>query len=168
MDLRFRRLAITALALLAALALWGCQSGGETKDEQAQSANKPVKQEPQGPKVTGALDSQPISGLGFQRAVLSLDVKPGGEVSGVFQGGYDDKPFEVFVTGEVGSDGTLLATGEGTDGTLRIEGPLEANGFSGEVTGEIFTEEFSLPMALEPGKERAAEVEEEQDVEPVQ
>ena len=146
MDLRLRRFAIIALALFCGL-IGGCQSGGEPKQE-----TPPVKQEPTGPKVTGGLESQPISGLGFQRAVLSLDVKPSGEVSGVFEGGYRDKPFEVFVTGEVGPDGELSAKGEGSDGTVRIMGPLEARGFSGEVTGEVFTDEFSLPVAADPVK----------------
>jgi hypothetical protein len=145
-------IAVAALALCG-WALGGCQSGGEPKQEAP-----PVKQEPTGPKVTGALASQPISGLGFQRAVFSVDVEPSGEVSGVFTGGYEDKRFEVHVVGEVGPDGRLSAMGEDADGTVKIEGPLQANGFSGEVDGEIFTEEFSLPMALEPSNERAADV----------
>jgi hypothetical protein len=148
MNRRLRRLVVIAVA---SLALVGCQSGGDAKQDNAPTA--PVKQEPTGPAVTGPLESQSISGLGFQRAVLTLDVQPNGKVSGVFQGGYDDKPFELFVTGEVGADGVLLATGESTDGRARLEGPLEASGFSGEVTGEIFTEEFSLPMAAPPAKQ---------------
>lgn len=136
------------LVTFAAVALLGCQSGGEPKED-SQAAQMAKKQEPTGPAVTGSLASPPVSGLGFQRAILSLEVAPSGQVSGSFEGGYEEKPFEVPVAGEV-ADGTLVATGKSPDGAVSVSGPLEPSGFSGEVTGEIFTEQFSLPLAAEP------------------
>ncbi len=141
----------TVVVIFAALALIGCQSSAEPKED-AHAEQMAKKQEPKGPAVTGKLESPPVSGLGFQRAVLTLDVAPSGEVSGLFEGGYAEKPFEVPVTGEVSEDGTLTASGEASDGKVSVSGPLEASGFSGEVSGEVFTEDFSLPLAAEPTK----------------
>lgn len=136
------------LVIFAAVALLGCQSGGEPKEEQ-KATEAAAKQQPKGPALTGTLESPPVTGLGFQRAVLSLEVSPSGQVTGLFEGGFDQKPFEVPVTGEVADDGILTASGSATDGNVTVTGPLEAGGFSGEVTGEIFTEPFSLPLAAQ-------------------
>lgn len=147
-----RRLGQTLFVLLAALTLIGCQSGGQAKEDQADQ--KVVKkQEPRGPAVTGKLQSAPLSGEGFQGAVLVLDVTPEGQVSGVFEGGYQQKRFEVPLTGEVGEDGTLTASGQASDGTVQVSGPLQERGFAGEVSGEVFTEAFSLPLAAQPAAE---------------
>lgn len=126
----------------------GCKSGAEPEPEPQPAKTKPAK--PAGPAVTGRLASPPVSGLGFQHAILALDVAPSGEVEGTFGGGYEQKRFEVDLSGAVAEDGTLSATGEGTDGKIRVEGPLDEQGFSGEITGTVFTEQFSLPLAAQP------------------
>lgn len=142
---------VVFLVNFAGVLLLGCQSGGETKSDSS-AAEKAKAQKPSGPAVTGKLESPPMTGLGFQRAVLVLDVSPSGEVTGQFEGGYDQKPFEVPLNGQVAEDGTLTASGTVTEGEVTVSGPLDSNGFQGEVAGEIFAEQFSLMMPAEVAK----------------
>ncbi len=131
---------------VVAVSVAACQSAPPPKP---QPATKPAK--PAGPAVTGHLQSPPVSGEGFEHAVLALDVAKDGSVEGSFGGGYDQHRFDVPLSGKVADDGTLTATGHSSDGTVSLKGPLTASGFSGEVSGSVFTEQFSLPLAAQPG-----------------
>lgn len=136
---------------VATAALAACQSAPAPKP---QAMAKPAK--PAGPAVTGHLQSPPVSGEGFEHAVLSLDVAADGSVDGSFGGGYDQHRFEVPVSGKVADDGTITVKGHSADGTVTVSGPLAASGFSGEVKGTVFAEQFSLPLAAQPGTPKAA------------
>lgn len=142
------------IALLAfVLAAPACSSKSEKKDEPAQQVAEPEPRELSAPPYVGTLKSAPISGMGFQQAVLTMEINSDFTATGTFEGGYDERYFEVPLEGKVDRmDGSIELTGQVATHDITVDGDLSQRGWEGTISGEIVNEEIDIPMAAQPAE----------------
>ncbi|MGM0559129.1 MAG: hypothetical protein ACQEVA_22280 [Myxococcota bacterium] len=143
---------IWAVLVGLALASPACASKSEKTDEPA-TAQPQEPQELSAPPYVGTLQSAPISGMGFQHAVLTIEVNSDFSATGMFEGGYDERYFEVSLEGEVDRmDGSIELDGTVATHDINVAGDLTQRGFEGAITGTVSNEEIDVPMAAEPAQ----------------
>jgi hypothetical protein len=152
------------LALIAS----ACASQSEKKDEPTTTQAEPEPQELSAPPYVGTLKSAPISGMGFHQAVLTIQVDTDFTATGMFEGGYDERYFEVPLEGKVDRmDGSIALAGTVATHDVSVDGDLNARGFEGAISGLISNEEVDVPMAAQPAEAQADTSDEDVDaVEP--
>jgi hypothetical protein len=147
------RLFILLVLLAASLAMPACASKAEKEDE---AEAEPVEQEPtqlDEPPYVGYLKSAPISGMGFHQAVLDMEINPDFSATGSFEGGFDQRYFEVPLDGKVDrKDGTIELTGQVSTHDITVTGDLSARGWEGTIAGQVYNEDIDVPMAAQPAE----------------
>ncbi len=127
-----------------------CASSSDKTDEPATEAQTQPT-ELSAPPYVGRLESAPISGMGFQQAVLTIEVASDFSATGLFEGGYDGRNFEIPLEGSVDrQDGSIELSGNVAAHDVTVAGELSPRGFQGAITGDVSADDVNLPVAAEP------------------
>ncbi|MFP4597725.1 MAG: hypothetical protein ACLFVJ_05710 [Persicimonas sp.] len=153
---RYRSL-ICLLGLGLLLSASACASSSDKTDEPAAEAQTEPT-ELSAPPYVGRLESAPITGMGFQQAVLTIEVASDFSATGSFEGGYDGRNFDIPLDGSVDrQDGSIELSGRVAAHDITVAGELSARGFQGAITGDVSADDVNLPVAAEPAEADTSE-----------
>ena len=162
-----RNRSILTILLAASMVLGAaCASSSDKKDEPPEQTTETQPTEMTQPPYVGYLKSAPISGMGFHQAVLEIEVNSDFTATGMFEGGFDQRYFEVPLDGKVDRmDGSIELTGQVSTHDLTVAGDLSQRGWEGTISGEVYNEEVDVPMAAEPAEKQPDTSDEDVDAE---